>query len=345
MVDNPNEGLIMRLPPGKIPKKILEESILKNLGIKRPEIVVGPSVGLDGAVIDLDSRSWIFSIDPITGAKEHIGFLAVNINANDIATFGVRPSFFLSCIMLPEHSKSEIIQDISTQTSEAANALGVAVVGGHSEVTLGLSNPIIVGCMIGVTEKDKYVTAAGAKPGDKLIMTKAVGLEGTAILALERRKDLEGSVSSRILVSAGEFFEEISIVDEAVKSFETGGVNAMHDPTEGGLAGGIHEIADASRLGVEVYEKKIPVRTETKEICRFFQIDPMQLIASGSLLMAAKPNCERKILSSLRTAGISAETIGEFKSDINVRQIRLKNGRITDLIRPDSDHLWKALKE
>jgi hydrogenase expression/formation protein HypE len=335
----------MRLPPGKIPKKILEETILKNLGIQRPEVVVGPSVGLDGAVIDLGDKSWIFSIDPITGARERIGWLVVNINANDIAIFGVKPSFFLSCIMLPESSESGIIQDISIQISEASKALGVAVVGGHSEVTLELSNPIIVGCMIGVAEKGRYVTAAGAKPGDKLIMTKAVGLEGTAILALERRKDLEGNVSSRILAGARKFFEEISVVNDAVKSFETGGVNAMHDPTEGGLAGGIHEMADASRLGVEVYERKIPVRTETKEICRFYHIDPMRLIASGCLLIAAKLNCERKILSRLQTEGIPAETIGEFKSDTDVRQIRLKNGKTNDLIRPDSDDLWKALKE
>jgi hydrogenase expression/formation protein HypE len=335
----------MRLPPGKISKEILEEVVFKNIGVKLPGVIIGPSVGLDGAVVNSGDTSWIFSMDPITGGRALIGWLAVNINANDIATFGVKPYFFLSCILLPKNSDRKIIQDISAQIGKASKALHLAVLGGHSEVTSELHSPIVVGCMIGVSQKDRYVTAAGARPKDKIIMTKAAGIEGTAIIASERSKELKGNVSNMILARARQFFKEISVVNEAVDAFETGGVNAMHDPTEGGLAGGIHEMADASHLGVEVYEKRILIRRETEEICRFFNIDPLQLIASGSLLIAAKPSCETKVLSTLKAAGIYARTIGEFKSDQNSRQIIRENGKIDDLVRTKSDHLWKALGE
>jgi len=176
----------MKLPYGKIPIDILKEVVFRNLGVKRSEVVLGPSAGIDGAVIDIADKSLVVSMDPITGAIERIGWLAVNINANDVATFGVAPAFFLSCILLPEGSDRKIVETISVQMDEVAKELGIAIVGGHCEVTPGLSNPIVVGCTIGITDKGNYVTAGGAKAGDKLILTKSVGIEVTAILASDR---------------------------------------------------------------------------------------------------------------------------------------------------------------
>jgi hydrogenase maturation factor len=334
----------MKLPPGKIPVDVLKEVVFKNLGVKRDEVVLGPSAGIDGAVIDVGDKSLIVSTDPITGAIERIGWLAVNINANDVSTFGVAPTFFLSCILLPEKSDRKTVETISTQIGEAARELDVAIVGGHCEVTLGLSNPIVVGCMMGVTDKGNYVTASGAKLGDKLILTKSVGIEGTAILASDREGQLKKTIKPSTVENAKKFFNQISITKEAITAIKTGGVNAMHDPTEGGLAGGVHEMADASNLGVKIFGEKIRIQPETSEICKFFKIDPLQLISSGALLISAKPEFAERIVKKLEQKQIQASLIGEFLKKPDDRLLIKKNGKIQALPRPVSDHLWLALR-
>jgi hydrogenase maturation factor len=333
----------MKLPPGKIPVDILKEVIFKNLGAERSEIILGPAAGLDGAILDVGSKDAIVSMDPITGAVERIGWEAININANDVATFGVEPSFFFSCLLLPENADSEIVQTIATQMNAAAKELGVAIVGGHCESTPGLSNPIVVGCAMGLTEKGKYVTAAGAKSGDKLILTKSAGIEGTAILATDREEQLKKVFNPTVLYNAKNFYNRISIVKDALTAYTTGGAHAMHDPTEGGILNGIHEMADAAGLGVRVFEEKITVEPETAKICRFYEIDPSQLIGSGALLIAAEPEGERKIVDALSQERIYAEVIGEFNPNPNKRILLHKDGSAEMLPRPTSDHLWIAL--
>jgi len=333
------------LPFGKIPVDILKEVVFKNLGVKRREVVLGPAAGFDGAVIDIGDKSLIVSMDPITGAIERIGWLAVNINANDIATFGVEPAFFSSCILLPEDADRKSVETICVQMDKAAKDLGMAIVGGHCEVTPGITNPIVIGCTMGVTEKGNYVTAGGAKLGDKLILTKSVGIEGTAILASDREKQLKKTIEVSVLEKAKKFFNQISVVKEALLASKTGGVNAMHDPTEGGVTGGIHEMADASNLGVKILEEKIPIQPETVKICEFFQIDPLQLIASGSLLIAVNPNFADKVVKALEKNEIAAVVIGEFLSSPKKRFIIFKDNRLENLVRPTSDHLWRALEK
>lgn len=335
--------MTMRLPPGKIPIDILKEVVFRNLGAERKEVTVGPTAGIDGAVLDIGNKSLIVSMDPITGAVERIGWLAVNVNANDIATFGVEPSFLFSCIMLPEGADKGIVEVICTQMDAAANELGIAIVGGHCETTPGLQNPIVVGCVIGLTEKGSYVTAAGAKAGDKLILTKSAGIEGTAILASDREQQLSKILGPSMVADAKSFYKHISVVKDALTAYRTGGVHAMHDPTEGGVAGGIHEMADASQLGVKVFEDKIGVEPETAKICRYFEIDPLQLISSGALLVSAVPEKANEIVDSLAKEHVYAAVIGEFHRNINKRLIVRKDNSVQDLPRPISDHLWAAL--
>jgi len=322
----------------------LKEVVFKNLGAKRNEVVLGPSAGIDGTVIDVGKKSLVVSMDPITGAIERIGWLAVNINANDVATFGVEPAFLLSCILLPEDADKEIVEMISTQMNKAARDLDIAIVGGHCETTPGLRNPIVVGCTMGITARGGYVTAGDAKPGDMLMLTKSVGIEGTAILASDRETQLRKALDARILRNAKEFYKQISVVKDALTAFKTGGVHAMHDPTEGGIAGGIHEMSDASSLGVKILEEKIRVQPETANICKFFQIDPLQLIASGSLLIAVKPSFAEKVMNALKQNKVEANVIGEFLSSPKKRLIVHRNGKREELIRPITDHLWRALK-
>jgi len=333
----------MKLPPGKIPIEILKEVVFKNLGAERDEVIIGPAAGIDGAVLDVGNKNAIVSMDPITGAVERIGWEAININANDVATFGVEPAFFFSCLLLPENADSKIIETISTQMNNAAKELNIAIVGGHCEATPGLTNPIVVGCAMGLTEKGKFITAAGAKAGDRLILTKSAGIEGTAILATDREEQLKKVFTPAILESAKRFSNQISVVKDALTAYKTGGVHAMHDPTEGGVLNGIHEMADAASLGARVFEDKIMVEPETAKICRFFEIDPLQLISSGALLIAAGKEAANEIVDSLSQEHIYADVIGEFNPNPNKRLLMHKDDTVEMLPRPASDHLWLAL--
>ncbi|MFP3984717.1 MAG: AIR synthase family protein [Candidatus Bathyarchaeia archaeon] len=335
----------MKLPAGKVPPKILEEIVFSHLGAKRSEVTVGPSYGMDGAVVDVGSKSIVTSMDPITGALERIGWIALNINANDVATFGIQPAFFSSCLLLPEDSTEETVKTICGQIHLGAKKLSMAVIGGHSETTPKLPFPIVVGCCMGITNKGHYVTAKDAKAGNLLILTKSAGLEGTAILAADRHAILATKIEASTLKKAEKFFNHISIVKEATLAFKTGYVTAMHDPTEGGIAGGIHELADASKLGFKVYEDKIRIAEETLKICDFFQIDPLQLIASGSLMIAVEKGCGEKVVEVLEGNKIAAAVIGELLSSPKKRFIIRRDGEVEDLVRPLSDHLWLALKK
>lgn len=335
----------MKLPSGKVPKSILQEVVFSRLGASRREVVVGPAFGLDGAVIRLGENALITSMDPITGAIERIGWLAVNINANDVSTFGVEPAFFSSCLLLPETSSGATVMTICEQMDIAAKRLNVSITGGHSEVTPMLPFPIVVGCCMGITANECYVTSRDAKPGNLLILTKSVGLEGTAILAADRFDQLSMELQRSTLIRAQRFFDDISVVNEAVLAFKTGCVTAMHDPTEGGVLGGIFEMAVASEVGFRVFEEAISIAEETMEICRFFEIDPLQLIASGSLLIAAERERADELLKALKKNGVVASTIGEFLPSTAEREIVRHDGRAEKLEAPSCDHLWAALEK
>jgi hydrogenase expression/formation protein HypE len=334
----------MKLPAGKVPPEILKGIIFRNLGTKRKEVTIGPSQGLDGAVIEVGDKSLVTSMDPITGALNRVGWLAVNVNANDVATFGVQPAFYSSCLLLPENTTEATVETISRQIDMGAKELGIAVTGGHSETTPNLQFPIVVGCCMGVTEKGRYVTAQGAEAGNMLILTKSAGMEGTAILAADRHAQLMERIGRADLKKAEAFFKRISVVKEATLAFRTGHVRAMHDPTEGGVAGGLHELADASNVGFKVHGDRIPIAIETLKVCEFFGIDPLQLTASGSLLIAVEKAFADEVSKVLRNSGVAAAVIGELLSSPEKRLVVRKDDEAEKLVRPVSDHLWAALK-
>jgi len=333
----------MRLPTGKVPIEVLQKIIFRHLGVKRKDVILGPAIGEDAAVVKVGKNLLMTSIDPITGALEKIGWLAVNVSANDIATRGVQPRWFTSCILLPKESTEKDVQRICNQIDEAARELGIAVVSGHSEVTPGLIHPVVIGCVMGIAEGGRYVTSSGAKPGNKLILTKGTGIEGTAILASDRRGVLSRKLGKDLVKRAEGFFGEISVVKDALIAFKTGGVTAMHDPTEGGVAGGLHELADAANIGFRIYEDRIRVSSETNEICKFFGIDPIQLISSGSLLIAVRSDKAITIMKKLEQNSIKASIIGDAVEPTAGRVIVSKTGKQKNLVRPVTDHLWVAL--
>ena len=333
----------MSFLPGKVPTEVLQKIVFKNLGAKRDDVVLSPSIGEDAAIVKAGNEVLAISSDPITGAEEWLGWLAVHVNANDVATRGVQPRWFNSIILLPKNSTTELIEKICTQMDKAARQLDIAIVGGHCEVTPGIEHPIVTGCAIGVAENGKYVTSGGARIGDQIILTKGTGIEGTAILASDRRAELLTVFDESFVKKAESFFEKISVVKDALTAFRIGGVSAMHDPTEGGVAGGLHELVDAANVGFNVYEEKILVPEETRKICAHFDVDSLQLISSGALLVVAKEEKAGKIISSLSRNGIQAAIIGEVVEPALGRNLVTNAGKKTELVRPASDHLWTAL--
>jgi hydrogenase expression/formation protein HypE len=331
------------LPFGKIPPEILEQTVFRNTGTKREDVILGATRGEDAAIVRVGDRLLVLKCDPISGAVERIGWLAVNVVTNDIATRGVRPNWILSCIMLPEGSGEAVLKTISQQMHRAATELGVAIVGGHSEITPGLNHPLVISSAIGIVQGERYVTCANAKPGNTVILTKGAGIEGTAILASDRGMMLEKVFGKAFLGKAQEYFNEISVVKEALTAFNYGGVSAMHDPTEGGVAGGIHELCDASHTGFRIYEDKIIIRQETSEICSFFKINPLNLIGSGALLIVVDNAKADGIVKQLGRERIRSSIIGEIVEKKEGRMIIKKDGLEEILPRPRSDDLWVAL--
>ncbi|MBO3802056.1 MAG: AIR synthase family protein [Thermoproteota archaeon] len=333
----------MKLNLGKLPPSILEEVVYRNLGAHSNRVILGPSIGEDAAIIDMGEKFLVIHTDPITGAVENIGLLAVYVSTNDIATRGALPLWLSLVILLPENATKELLESIVSQVDKTAKEIGVSVVGGHTEVTLGLSRPIVVSTALGETRKGNYITSSGVKPGDLIILTKSAAIEGTSILANELEAQLKEKVGNNIVEKAKEYIKFISIVKEALAASSTGFVNAMHDPTESGILGGVQELCYASKVGARVYESKVPISYETKKICEALSIDPLKTISSGALLIAVKKEGAKEVIKAIENVGIKAAVIGEFIEE-NVLEVVREAG--TERIeKPVQEEIWKVLKE
>jgi hydrogenase expression/formation protein HypE len=328
---------------GKINPNMLKEIVFSCLGSSDPRVIVGPRIGEDAAVIDFKEKVLIVHSDPITGTIENIGWLAVNVCANDIATRGVRPLWILTVILLPKNFDSTQLKKIASQIDEAARKLHIAVIGGHSEVTSSVTRPVIVATIIGEAKKGKFVTSSGAKVGDSLIVTKGAAIEGTAILSTEMAKILEKKVDKNLIINGQKFIKITSIVKDALIAIKIGGVHAMHDATEGGIAGGLQEIAWASNTGIMAYEEKIPIYKETQAICKALQIDPLKTISSGTLIISAHKEKAEKIVSTLKKNNIQASIIGEVVEKTQGSFIIRRDRTRLNLSRPVKEELWKIL--
>lgn len=335
----------MILPPGKISPELLENTVFRFLGAPRSDVVVGPAKGEDASIVSDGCKLLAFHGDPVSGATERVGWIAMNVATNDIATRGVQPRWTLACILLPEGSDDGVLQRICRELSDAAERLNVSIVGGHSEVTPGLTHPLVIVFAMGVVDDRGYVLSRNATPGSKIILSKSVGVEGTAILAADRRTPLTDRFGPAFVARASSYFDRLSVVKEALLAIETGGVQAMHDPTEGGVANGLHEVADASGTGFRVEEAALAISPETLAICRFFAIDPLHLISSGALLIVAAPHDATTIVDRLHAQEVEAAVIGEVIADPEYRVIVRRNGSTEPLARPRSDALWTALNK
>ena len=334
---SPDGTNLGRLRLGKIPIDVLEETVLKMTGKSSVSVVTPPKAGLDFAAVKVGSWYMVVSADPVTGVAEKIGEYAINVSANDVATSGNRPRFAEAVVLLPEGSGREAVRRIGMQMHGAAKKLGVAIVGGHTEVTPGLNRPIVVVTAFSFV-KD-YVTSGDAREGDAIMMTKTAGLEGSAVLAGERAI-LGGRVEAETLRRAAKFLSRISVVEEAVAAYGTGFVHAMHDCTEGGVLGAVFEMSRASGLGFELREGSVPVAPETRRICGCLSLDPIRLIGSGSVLLSVQAGKESKVNEALRSI-CRVTRIGEFTSGRRTT-VRM-DGKEQSVRSSPEDELWRAL--
>jgi len=303
------------LPLGKLPPDLLQE-LLSKAPRGDPRVLIGPGIGLDCAVIEHGDTCLVYKSDPITFATEDIGWYAVQVNANDIATCGAVPRWMLVTLLLPETKTTpDLAEKILEQVFRACAQIEVTVIGGHTEVTYALERPILVGTMIGEVRRESLITPRGAIPGDHVLLTKGVPVEATSILAREFAERLVGVLSPEEIRQAAHYLYEpgIGVLREARLAIEAGQVTAMHDPTEGGLVAALWEMAQASGRSLWVDLEKVPIPPLARRACQALGVDPLRAIASGALLLTAPPDEALKIQRALEFAGISCADIGEVR--------------------------------
>ncbi len=331
-----------KLPTGKIPKELLTKYVFTCLGVENKRLIKGPLIGEDAAVIDNGEKVLVVKANPITGAENKIGWLAVHINANDIAARGAEPLWYLSIVLLPEGADEGLLETIMQDQHKACTELGICIVGGHTEVSPELSRPIVAGFMIGEAPKDGYVTTGGAQVGDYIVLTKGIGLEGTGILAADL-EPLKEKVSEEVLSEAVKLLEFTSVVPEARIAIEVGGVHSMHTPTEGGVLNGLLEVSEASGHGFIIYEDQLIVPEETRIICDTLGVDPLRLLSSGSLLIIVDPVYSERLVKALRDQNIASKVIGEITSESGV--VVRRDGGVELVESVKQDELFRILEE
>jgi hydrogenase expression/formation protein HypE len=324
---------------GKLDSELLQKIVFNNIKLHRSEVMVRPGIGEDCTIVDYGKYALVMSTDPITGAASEVGKLAVHINCNDIASNGVEPLGLMMTILAPEGTTEVEIENIMKQAAEEAAKLNVEIIGGHTEITAAVNKIIISATAIGRELKDKIIKTSGAKLGDKIIMTKTAGLEGTGIIAYDLEEKLITRFSREIIERAKKMVDNISVVKEGIIGGKFG-ASSMHDVTEGGVLGAIWEVCEASKLGCNIYKDQIAVAKETAEICDFLNIDPLKLISSGTMLMTVSTEKKEMLLKELRENGIQATVIGEITKK---GRYLIENNKKIEIMPPESDELYKVI--
>ena len=300
------------LPAGKLPNRLLRD-FLNQLVFDDPSVLINPSVGEDIAAVDVESKEvLVLKSDPITFATDSIGQYAVLVNANDIATSGAIPQWFLTTLFFPSRTTASQIRFVFDELKSFCRRWGITLCGGHTEITDAVTRPIIAGMMAGTVSRQDLIDKRNMAEGDRLFLTKKVAVEGTAIIAREFAERLKRiGMAQKEIEHCRRFLDDISVITEAKIAAATKGTSAMHDVTEGGLATAIEELSFAGNHKIRVFTDKIPVFPETQKICDLFNIDPLGLIGSGSLLICCRPEDCAGLVEGILAAGIEIVCIGE----------------------------------
>ncbi|MFP8951900.1 AIR synthase family protein [Natrialbaceae archaeon A-arb3/5] len=321
--------------PGKVSPDELLEHVFARTGAVDDAVVQGPASGEDAAVIDWPGGDLVVSSDPISLAASRVGTLGVAVACNDVAASGADPRWLTVVILLPDEETP--LETITADLNVAAEDVGASIVGGHSEYVDQLDRPLISLTAMGAT--DSPIPTGGAEPGDRVVLTTAAGIEGTAILASDFGNEL--TVDSAVRTRAERFFDEISVVPDArvVREYAT----AMHDPTEGGVVAGLVELARASGVRIEVDRDDVPVREETRLLCDAAGIDPLRIFGSGALLATVSDDDCAACLDALDENGIDAAVIGTVTAGDD--GLVLDGERFTEPVADDLYPLWETADE
>lgn len=318
---------------GKLTNEQLKDIVLSKLHPKG-DALLRSGIGEDCAAIDFNGTACVMSTDPITGATENIGKLAVNISCNDVATSGARPSAMLVTMLIPPDKTLSDIEKVVCQLTEEADKLGIDIIGGHTEVTDAVNRIVISTTVIGKIESGMIIKSSGANIGDAVIMTGYTALEGTYIIANERKGQLKEILSNEDLNAVASLGSKISVVDEGMTAAACG-ATSMHDITEGGVLGAVYELCEASGTGCVISKENIPILDVTKKICGFLKLDPYRLIGSGSMIITVKD--PEPMLKQFKSKRLNAVCIGR----ITEKGIYLEeNAKLFAIAPPEADELF-----
>jgi hydrogenase expression/formation protein HypE len=338
---------------GKLDNELLQKIVINKITFRRPEVKTRPGIGEDCAVIDFGEYDCVLSTDPITATSERVGNLAVNVSCNDIASNGVEPLGLLLSVLLPPETTEAEIEEIMGQAAEAAEKIGVEIIGGHTEITSAVNQPVITATAIGraVSRADSFYGPDGEilgnhnrkreiDSGDRLIVTKLLAMEGTGIIAASHENELSNVLSADEFDEAITMLDNISVVNDGVTAARAG-VRDMHDITEGGVLGAIWELCELHNVGAEILEANLPVSDVTRKVCSHFDIDPLRLISSGSMLIAAPKNTADNVITALAEVGVRATEIGKITERARGIKLVKHDGSVSVIDAPKSDEIYK----
>jgi len=328
--------------PGKVPIEFLRRFVFDKLGAPRRDAVQGPGVGRDFAATKCDNVWVISSTDPVTGSRKFLGRIVVNVATNDVAMSGIEPDWLSIAVLMPMDMEAREAKGLFSDIHQQARNLGVAVIGGHTEYVSYIPQPIVIATAIGASRR-RPKFSSDARPGDFVLMGGEVAIEGTAILASENRKELmEKGVATALLARAERLVVRTSVSKLATQLGRYACVKSMHDPTEGGLVGGLYEMSVAADLGFRANLDEVPVRRETKAIVDALELDPYKLISSGSILVSCSPHGVDGVLTKCKLGAARLRVIGRFTERASGRVIT-SEGRSRVITDAPSDELWRAI--
>lgn len=321
---------------GKLTSEALKRLVFSKLSTKQHHAINMPAIGEDVAYVQVGEEVLVLSTDPITGAVKGAGKIALHIGCNDIAAGGGEPLAVMLTILAPPETTEERIEEVMVEASEAASEIGVDIIGGHTEVSTAVRRMVLSTTVIGKAVKVLH----GPKVGDSIIMTKSLGLEGTAIIAQDR-PEMKSYLSEEEFSDALDMGQRLSVLAESRIALRYN-VSSMHDVTEGGLVGALCEVIYDKDFGFVIYEKDIAMHQVTKRLTDYYKIDPYHLISSGSMLISLAPDEAELLLNDLHHAGIEANIIGEFTPEKDALMITLE-GETIQLVPKEGDELYKVI--
>ncbi|WP_449241055.1 AIR synthase family protein [Desulfoscipio gibsoniae] len=331
---------------GKVNDNFFTKAILPETGALNQEVIVGPRMGVDAAILKIGDRFMAVAEDPIfpgpTTSPEDFGWITVHIGASDVAVTGIKPRFMTYSLLIPPETSEEYISRLVRSISASARELGIAIVGGHTGFYGAVTVPTIGGITVWGMGRE-YITPAGARVGDAVLITKGAAIEAAALLGSELGGSLrEAGVAEELIERAAGRIREITVVEDAILAAACGGVHAMHDATEGGLARGLWEVAQASGVGLRIRRPAVILPEDIKAVCSHFQLNPFEVISEGTLVLTVHPERAEVVLNAYQRAGLAAAVIGEVvPREEGCRWVEA-NGSVEELLPPPVDRFWEV---